>query len=371
MNKIIPFYFATSIYLALSVGFFILKATDNTFNLVISLSNFANLFFLYFMIFKTDSKLSLNVLLISIILFISILPSFVITNDTFYAIDKFIGFFILPLFVTTIFSFSIKTYGVYFFKVYIVISLVILLLTMIFKLKTGFFYRPGRYFLNGSIVFAWMMGVAGILSLFIYFEENIKKYFYIFIVFVFAVLWGFSKGPILSMFLIASLIIFFYRFSFKNLFMYVLILFGISLLFFLFKDNPMVARMLNVFLTDESVTDVSSINSRYQLFSVTIQLIQDNLFTGVGLANWQYFAHWGGAIYPHNFILEMLSEMGLIMSLICFVFMFYLLVNLNFTFFCIVSFLGVCMLFSGDLTYLRLFNVFLLSGFIINKERYV
>lgn len=371
MNKIFPYYLSLAIYLSLSIGFFIVKSAESQLNFAVSLLNCANLFFLLFLVLKNDPKLVAQIFFLSLPLFLCLFPSIIIAQDLDYASDKLIGFFIIPFISSAIFVYGCKYYGRDFLSAYIIFSFLILLITILFKMKVGFFYRPARYFLNGSIVFSWMMGVASLLSFHFYYKYGDKKYLFFFVIFVLAVIWGFSKGPILSVFLTLTLVMLANKVKLKSIMIYLIGVLSVCLLLYIFKDYPVVTRMLNVFFTDGNATEVSSVNSRYQLFSVTVDLIKNNLLTGVGLGNWQYYVGWGGAIYPHNFILELLSEAGLIMCTIYIFFLLYILSKLNLTFFSIATFLGICMLFSGDLTYIRMLNFFIISGFFVSKIRLI
>ncbi|WP_410913694.1 O-antigen ligase family protein, partial [Pseudomonas sp. SIMBA_068] len=53
--------------------------------------------------------------------------------------------------------------------------------------------------------------------------------------------------------------------------------------------------------------------SRLELYLDTLRIISQNLWGGVGLGNWQYYNQ-SNFIYPHNLILEILSELGVLLG---------------------------------------------------------
>lgn len=329
ISKLKLYYISFSLYLVLSIGFFFTKADDSTINVVITLFNAVNAILLSLYILSKERGLFVKVFLISSFLSIIIVPSFFGGSDYNYMLDKIIGFSIIPFFASLFLLYLVKENGTVGLIYFIRASFVVLILTVAYKLNFGFFHRPVRYFLNGSIVFAWLMGLSFCLCLIVskintnlYYKEKLGKYTFIFLI---AVFWGFSKGPILAalfVYLIANLS---GRVKFKEFLIMFFVVFFLGYLLFLFKEEPVISRMLNVFMNSGGVLETSSVNARYMMFSDTISLILKNPLLGVGLGEWGEYVSFGGAKYPHNFILEILSELGLIIGVLYFSFVLFFL----------------------------------------------
>ena len=373
MIDFIRFYYMVSLYLLMSVGFFLSKADVSFSNSIISGFVFINSFILFLFVLYKDSRLTLNVFVLTSIFLILLFPSLFGGGDVMYMADKVMGFWLIPLLYSTLFLYVFKTDGLKAIRYFILSSLFILLLTIIYKLQFGFFVRSTRYFLNGSIVFSWNMGVACILSYFHATNSLISNRYekkicsLLTVIFFLAVFWGFSKGPILALLVVILLIFMCDKITFKRTLYLFSGLFLIFVLLYNYQSEPVVGRMLNVFTNDSGALEVGSVQARYQLYMSTLNLIKDNVIYGVGLAEWASHIKWGGATYPHNFLLELLSELGVVITSIILLYYILLIFNLGKVFFFIVSYLAICMLFSGDMTYLRFLNSFIIIGFFIPR----
>lgn len=368
ISKLKLYYISFSLYLVLSIGFFLTKADDSTINVVITLFNAVNAILLSLYILSKERGLFVKVFLISSFLSIIIVPSFFGGSDYNYMLDKIIGFSIIPFFASLFLLYLVKENGTVGLIYFIRASFVVLILTVAYKLNFGFFHRPVRYFLNGSIVFAWLMGLSFCLCLIVskintnlYYKEKLGKYTFIFLI---AVFWGFSKGPILAalfVYLIANLS---GRVKFKEFLIMFFVVFFLGYLLFLFKEEPVISRMLNVFMNSGGVLETSSVNARYMMFSDTISLILKNPLLGVGLGEWGEYVSFGGAKYPHNFILEILSELGLIIGVLYFSFVLFFFIASDNRVKILVIFFVIVMSFSGDITYLRFLNFSLIFSYL-------
>jgi O-antigen ligase len=60
---------------------------------------------------------------------------------------------------------------------------------------------------------------------------------------------------------------------------------------------------------NDSVQNAGSINYRQEMFSKTIDIIQNKYFTGIGAGLWGEYLNYD-VTYPHNLFLEAFSELG-------------------------------------------------------------
>jgi len=216
--------------------------------------------------------------------------------------------------------------------------------------------RTVRFFLNGPIVFGWLMVYASIMSITAFLALGSFYYLLFSGLFFCAVIWSASKGPLLSFFSgIISLFLLTRRFAL----LWVSFFFILSA-FFLIRYGAMPDRLASIerfLLFENEQSDEGSVLLRQHMWRSSLDIIRERPLLGTGLGNWYFYTPVFSlarevVYYPHNILLELLSEHG-------FIGFFYIL----FLFFAILTSsssmlsrtLMVCgftgLLFSGDLGY--------------------
>lgn len=307
-------------------------------------------------------------------LLISFLVSLFRSNEIFFAIEKIEGGILVGVIVAAGVSFVIRLSNEEkFLKVFLAVSFLILTLTLLYRFSLGITDRNARFLLNGPIVFGWLMGLNFVICIYLFFTEKKILYLLLAIVFILSVAWTQSKGPILASFAGLS-VIFFKNVDLKKirliLFMF-LSLFFVYYIFSYFDFGERYLALIRIFNNDLNESDGGSVNIRAEMFLYSIRLWESNFLFGVGIGNWKEYVNNLLSvnikfIYPHNFLAESLSETG--------VFGFTFLGGLYFIVFYKSSFIPrlimlyftICLLFSGDASYLRfLFSIPI--GFLIAK----
>src|SRR5690606_5077343 len=167
--------------------------------------------------------------------------------------------------------------------------------TIIYKVIFGFWVREIRFFLNGSIVFAWMMSFYSLLSFYLFKTLNRKIYIFLTFVFFLAVLWAESKGPILGY----ILAILFYLSYQSKFFVKLLLVIGLSILFIFsekiidfldfYLGDTRFGALLRIIKGDVSNQDSGSITIRQDMVSESYNIFYNNFINGIGLGNYQFF----------------------------------------------------------------------------------
>ena len=239
--------------------------------------------------------------------------------DPEYGAYKLFGLLTVFLLATPLLISGIKLTGFrLFFQLWIWVMLALLCLALLYKARYGFFDREVLFLLNGPIVFARLMGIAAILSIFLF--AGILRYL-LFLVFGLAVLWTMSKGPILALVAAAGLACWLLprgerlRFAMTNL-----LILG-SLLALNWRtiaalDLGRLQLLSDLILGNFSGigSELSSTGVRLRMFQETLALIADRPM-GVGLGAWSESIreNWG-LDYPHNLVLELWSEGGILLG---------------------------------------------------------
>lgn len=282
-------------------------------------------------------------------------------NNTFGKLD---GLVISGLFIFFTLS-AVSRYDQEFVVTFINVGLLILFITIIFKLNTGFWSRPERYFLNGSIVFGWLMGLMAVFALNFYIKTDKKKYLFYWLVFTIAVVWSFSKGPLLSVVIVSALSMIIAQ-RFKLIFVTIVVIFIIYFLLFYLEIQVAPNRLfaiLRVISGETNQADAGSVGNRIMQWRHAIKLIESYPFFGAGIGNFSLNLAGYNSPYPHNIILELLSEHGIFTSTVI---LFIVLVSLHpfkWEYMSLFLFLLICMSFSGDAAYWR----FILFVIILRK----
>jgi len=245
---------------------------------------------------------------------------FFAAGSNYEGIIKYYNSIVIGFIGALILTYGIRTGNTRKLFSYLYIFLFVLFVcAIIWKLQTGFWRRDLPYFLNGSIVFGRNMAV-GLFAVMLFPPRNAFAKYLLLLCFLFGVVWSMSKGPILSVFLCIS-----FYFFLKNKVYFVI--FSGLIVTFLFLITTSVIDLsggplnrlqigLQVLLGfSDSNQAAGSVNIRQEMFSNTVDVIKNDYFTGVGAGLW------GEALnsvftYPHNFFLEVFSELGVIYGLV-------------------------------------------------------
>jgi len=232
---------------------------------------------------------------------------------------------------------------------------------------------------GGAITYGRYYGLSIIAGLHNYFAyrtvDSPKRFFYIIavpVIVVFLFLTG-TRGALVSLAFASSLYILFFA-PVKNSTRILFILGAILASVIVILTNPSLLRYRILFFSAASV----SIRMRLIIWKEALQLFLEHPFFGVGTGGFsvhlpQYFSGW----YPHNIILEILSEHGIVGFIIFSLFLWAVGKSLRFIFresrekniralagfcFCVLIFAFVNALFSSDIGGNK--DLFLASGFI-------
>lgn len=250
-----------------------------------------------------------------------------------------------------------------YLELWVLIGLVVLIMTIAYKVQFGFFDRTVRFFLNGPIVFGWIYALLSVVALRQYIDcRNIWR-LSIVICFTLAVLWTVSKGPILSLLVGAFLICMPKSVLSFQMIVRLCSLVGLLLLFTLAFPGTRVVSFLER-IVDLGLTAAVSDSARYLFYLHSLELLENNYWLGVGVDGFRYM----GAEYPHNIFLSFLLDGGLF-------YLFTVSLGLIAIYFH-TSNLGrillvtglVGLLFSGNTTYLRF--LFILPLSLLNCNAY-
>ncbi|MGH1480687.1 MAG: O-antigen ligase family protein [Geminicoccales bacterium] len=252
---------------------------------------------------------------------ISLVYGLTLSQNFEYALYKGANLFVIVLTISVSFQYYYKNNQQdKLWKVVILIMLAYLIGALLFKLKNGFWDRQVVFLMNGPIVFARLMGMAAILTLL--FTKGPLR-IALFTIFLLAVLWSSSKGPLLAMILVLALMMI----AHGRLVALSIIAIIIVTPFLLIPEQVFnVIRLLDgtgrIAVIIESLTlgselsDAHSVTfgSRSTAYIKTLHLIAQYPM-GVGLGDWQI--HTREIIqYPHNFFLEAISELGVIFGIL-------------------------------------------------------
>ncbi|NRB42149.1 MAG: O-antigen ligase family protein [Pseudomonadales bacterium] len=283
------------------------------------------------------------------------LISFFYVEALEYGLHKFINLFMVSWLVTAaMMCIQDNLHHKDIAKLTVMLFFSILLFALFYKYRNGFFDRSVHFGLNGPNVFSKMMGIALLCSLYAF--KRPYKYI-IAAVFFLALVWTQSKGPLVALVLTVMYVWYKNTESDQKIF-YFLIAAFLSLMFIVNGDsiaaliadnssNPMLQRYA-LALDTSNANNAGSIGSRMDAVLLSINMLAEHPLLGVGLGDWGVAA--GSDLqYPHNIVLEFLTELGIFVGLI------YLLIFLGFlrAIFSPYKVLGlyflICALFSGDL----------------------
>lgn len=234
-------------------------------------------------------------------------------------------------------------------RIWVLASLVLLVLAIITKLKTGFFNRDTPFFINGPIVFARLMGIAMLLSLVL-----LKGWARAAgtMLFALAIAWTASKGPMLIMAICVGMYVLGKggRRLALPLLLFVAVIAALSAVYWDRLEQESFARLAETYryLVEDGPIP-ASLESRIDMMHISLDAMGRHVW-GVGLGGWAFSTPtpqpWP---YPHNLFLEILSESGYILGTIGLLPFVMFLAFWRSPFFLVALFLLLGQLFSGDM----------------------
>lgn len=283
-----------------------------------------------------------------------------------YVFDKFQGGIISACVAFFGLANCYRKFGIYrTHKTIIICALGVLTLTIIYKSTAGFFDRSARFLINGPIVFGWIAGMFAIMSFQLHSATRIKSYKLTGYLFLAAILWTQSKGPML-----AILVTFLYSNAASIVRNWLKTIVICSIAAAIIGGN---IEFLNDSLSDTRLSvvtrvatgqlqesDEGSVGVRNELIDQAVSKIAAHPLIGIGLGQFEHL----GFKYPHNQHLEIAAEMGIPAALLHLTFIGVSFFFSRRTFRSLIVFFFVAGLFSGDISYLRFLYTFALLGLI-------
>ena len=275
------------------------------------------------------------------------------TENINLSLQKIDGFLLSGLAVLIIWRYSFLKYHNKFLRYFIYSSIFILFLTFVYRL----IFNDDRFFLNGPNVFGWMMALGGIFSIHLYNCEKRKFYLLSLGLFLIAIIWTGSKGAMIGILSGIFSYLLFYGLVLKFILGIFIFLSIVLIAYF----NELVPQSYLVFfrliLGTEGDLEFGSIGIRQLMYSDGINIFTENPFFGVGIGNWDSFSslflYYGEKAYPHNILVEVLSEYGLFGFLIFFIAYILIFKNTSKIGHIIMSMFLITLMFSGDMAYWR------------------
>lgn len=283
------------------------------------------------------------------------------------ALRKVDGFLIGGFSVMVIWRYGLTKHGDLFFDRIIGVTVFILALTVVYRFVVG----GDRFFLNGPNVFGWMMSLGAIISLYRYHLLGRKAYILFFTIFLLSIVWSGSKGAFIGLFVGVFTYLLLNGYIFKLLFGALIVL-GIFVVLFVNDFVPEgYLALYRLVLGTAGEADFGSIGIRQLMYIDGVRIFNENPLLGVGIANWDTYSvltwQYDSFGYPHNMIIEILAEHGLVGLLLfggVFAAIFWATSTLGRTM--MVIFVTTLM-FSGDMAYWR-FVAALPIAFISNSD---
>jgi len=251
-----------------------------------------------------------------LLLSVSIIYGLALSHDLDYGLYKAGNLFVITLaIVITFHYYYINKQQEYLWTLVIFIMLSYLILALLYKMQYGFWDRQVVFLMNGPIVFARLMGMAALLALL--FTRGVTR-LVLFGIFFLAALWPSSKGPVLALILTLALMMLAYdRLVILGA---ITILVALPLLLipdqivelaWLLDGTGRIATPLESLILGNELSEAhsASFSSRASAYEKTLPLIL-RYPAGLGLGDWESYTK-TGIEYPHNFFLEVISELGM------------------------------------------------------------
>ncbi|MEM7041656.1 MAG: O-antigen ligase family protein [Pseudomonadota bacterium] len=309
-----------------------------------------------------------------LLLAVSIVYGLALSQDLDYGLYKAGNLCVISLAILMTFHFYyINNQQNYLWNLVILIMLTYLILAILYKLQYGFWDRQVVFLMNGPIVFARLMGMAALLALL--FTKGITR-IVLFAVFFLAILWPSSKGPVLALALTLALMMLAYDRLFILGIITVLVATPLLLvpeqiveIAWLLDGTGRIATPLESFVLGSELSEAHSatFSTRASAYEKTLPLILQYP-AGLGLGDWE--SHTGTGIeYPHNFFLEVFSELGMFFGPLFMIPYLWPLIRPRNKLLWIAVFFAINQQVSGDLLDSRYWLIFGLLSYVPTEKR--
>ena len=318
------------------------------------------LIFLYLLYFL-NSKVNLMRMFEGIVFFapffcfiaLSILQS----NHYYYAWEKIEGGILASIIISILVFSQINKQGeLRFLKNIFSIILVALVITIAYRVFIGLPLngREGRYLINGPITFGWIMGLGAIIGNSIFLKTGKLHYIGLSFGCLFFMIGTNSKGPTLA-FLFAFMVFVISNFRKNKRVRFIVLLYLImSFPIFILLGDHAIDRFqaLNYFSDKHNAESLGTYSVRITAYIESWKMIQSDPIFGIGIGNWNDISAIK-ILYPHNYIFEVASELGIVALLIFLIQIAVLSKYSGNIGLIILAFFLVALFFSGDLSYYR------------------
>jgi O-antigen ligase len=251
----------------------------------------------------------------------------------------------------------------------IVFMVVLLLGAVAYKIRYGFFDRQVLFLMNGPIVFARLMGLA---CLFCMVALSGFSRIVLALLFFLAVVWTASKGPILA--LVVTIALYTWLMGSRRervVFVALLVALVVAVLVnyeWLAGWQPLSRVFLAIdVLSSIGGTETDSVGSRILLIRESVDIVREHPL-GIGIGSWSTHTGIRWAEYPHNFVLELWNEGGLVLGTLAAVPYLLFLARRVDAWWIACIFLLLCQQVSGDLLDSRYWLTFAIVGFLCRAE---
>lgn len=329
---------------------------------------------LYVVIFNRVKKINYFVLFkILVVCLFFIFISLFRSENLSYAVEKIDAFIFSTILFVLIWGSIYRSYGNRaVLDGLLNFSLFILFLTVVYKYNYGFFDREVRFFLNGPIVFGWLMGMSLIVSIYIWNATLEKKYIIYSFLYFLAILWSQSKGPLLAVLFSVTPIAFkiiknnFLHNPLRILLISIVLLATVIFVGEYFSSSRLGA-IFRIITNETEQSDSGSVGIRVLLIQHAINLFLENPILGIGIGNFKF----DDLYYPHNQHVEVFTELGLFAGVINLFFLIISFLKSKGLFKSLIFYFFVVSCFSGDIGYLRFVYSFAIIGLIYRCDRFI
>ncbi|PRY93142.1 O-antigen ligase [Hasllibacter halocynthiae] len=291
------------------------------------------------------------------------------------ALAKVDGFLVAGPIVFLTWRYGMEEFGPRFLRGVVRAGLLVLFITLLHKAAFGLTDRGTRYFLNGPIVFGWMMALMAMLALRLACEGppgGRRRAALAVAAFAAAVVWSGSKGPMVALVLAGALFLLLERRIGSILFLLAALLAG----GFAAAEYGVLPERLTAIYRIATMSlegrDFGSVGVRALMLEDAALLFGSHPWFGVGSGNWVVHSsiatHAGPATYPHNLVAETLAEHGLAGLAVFGAVVAYVAWRCDRFGLAVLVLSGTGLLFSGDMQYWR-FLVFLPLALCVRGAR--
>lgn len=329
------------------------------------------------------NKSSVLVLVLVFIFLVLCMLSLSYSNNVNYGLDKLKGLLINVLTSIIAFYFILKNFNEQTLKIFIFLFISLgICLTVILLTQSNISY-DGR-----TEILLWshsgtgrFLGFSFIVSIYYFYMKRNNISFIFTIIIIFGVILSGSRAVII--FLLPFYLISIFNFIKNNTkilyrqFLPIILLVIISFILYIHYNLPRLeTRFINIATLNFAVDD--SLNFRLEGLYKAIYMIKENPIFGWGIGgydiNFSEYKSSGFMRYPHNIIIEVLVELGILGSLYfiaTMVTVFINLFNINKYLFLFFIFAFLTALFSGDIQYQKALFISISLLLLNNNEKVI